>query len=297
MKNGFSALHPATSFLFFATVLLVTMLFLHPVILTLSFLAAITFSLRLDAKKAAKLIFGMCLPISLIWTAVNPLINHEGLTPLLYINGMAYTQEALIYGAVTGIMFSAVLMWFSCFNHVMTTDKLLFLFSRFFPAVSLMLSMILRFIPRYTVQAEHITDARKGIGRSADEGNVIRRAKNGSGLMLILTQWSMENAIDTADSMNARGYGAARRTRFQSYRFTHHDCRSIILPAVLLIATVIGLAAGYGGMVYFPLFKFDFSPFSPFSLCFFAAYAVFMFFPVLHDALEALKWQYYLSKI
>jgi len=297
MKNGFSALHPATTFFFFLVVLLITMVFLHPVTLVLSFLAAITFSIRLDAKKAIKLIFGMCLPIAVIWTVVNPLINNEGLTPLLYINGMAYTQEALVYGAVTGIMFSAVLLWFSCFNHVMTTDKLLFLFSRFFPAISLMLSMILRFIPRYTAQAEQIADARRGIGRSVDEGNVIRRAKNGGGLMLILTQWSMENAIDTADSMNARGYGAARRTRFQSYRFTRHNCRAIILPALLLIGTVAGLAAGYGGMVYFPLFKFDFSPFSPLSICFFAVYAVFLFFPVLYDTLEALKWQYYLSKI
>jgi energy-coupling factor transport system permease protein len=46
-------------------------------------------------------------------------------------------------------MLAAVISWFSCYNAVMTSDKFVYLFGRVIPALSLILSMTLRFVPKF----------------------------------------------------------------------------------------------------------------------------------------------------
>ena len=48
------------------------------------------------------------------------------------MNGNAVTAEALLCGVSLGITLVAALVWFRCFNAVMTSDKLLFLFCKAF---------------------------------------------------------------------------------------------------------------------------------------------------------------------
>lgn len=77
-------------------------------------------------------------------------LTTPGVTPLFYLsNGNAVTKEALTFGFYASVMFSAVILWFECFNVVMTSDKLLCLFGRLSPSVSLLLSMALRFVPKF----------------------------------------------------------------------------------------------------------------------------------------------------
>ncbi len=49
-----------------------------------------------------------------------------------------------------------VIQWFSCYNKVMTSDKFIYLFGRLIPALSLILSMALRFVPGLTGQLKVI---------------------------------------------------------------------------------------------------------------------------------------------
>ncbi len=85
---------------------------------------------------------------------LNPMFNHYGVTMLYYVksSGNWITLEALVYGVVLGAVMFVVIQWFSCYNKVMTTDKFIYLFGRIIPALSLILSMALRFVPRFTAQ-------------------------------------------------------------------------------------------------------------------------------------------------
>lgn len=74
-------------------------------------------------------------------------------------------------------MFSAVILWFECFNVVMTSDKLLCLFGRLSPSVSLLLSMALRFVPKFGRKIRSIDAARAQIGQGSAQGGFIRRVK------------------------------------------------------------------------------------------------------------------------
>ena len=54
-------------------------------------------------------------------------------------------------------------------------------------------------------------------------GGVLRRLRNAITILSIMVTWSLESAIETADSMKSRGYGLPGRTAFSIYRFDSRD--------------------------------------------------------------------------
>ena len=97
---------------------------------------------------------------------LNPMFNHYGVTPLLYIesSGNWVTLEAMVYGIVLGCVLFIMILWFSCYNQIMTSDKFIYLFGRIIPAMSLMLSMALRFVPHFMAQLKVIRNGQKCVG-------------------------------------------------------------------------------------------------------------------------------------
>ena len=85
--------------------------------------------------------------------------------------------------------------------------------------MSLIISMTLRFVPKFASQLKVVTNAQRCMGRDVSNGSIIKRAKNGLNILSIMTTWSLENAIETADSMKSRGYGIPGRTAFSIFTF------------------------------------------------------------------------------
>ena len=88
------------------------------------------------------------LPLLLLFAVLNPVFNHEGATILIYINDNPITLESIVYGFAAATMFISVIIWFSCYNAVMTSDKFIYLFGRVIPALSLVLSICLLYTSR-----------------------------------------------------------------------------------------------------------------------------------------------------
>ena len=63
---------------------------------------------------------------------------------------------------------------------------------------------------------------------------------------------SMENAVQTADSMKARGFGARHRTTFHLFRFDARDARTLALILTLSGICVVARCYGHGYMEYYP---------------------------------------------
>ncbi len=69
-------------------------------------------------------------------TPANPAFNHEGATILAYLpSGNPLTLEFIVYGLSAAVMMASVILWFSCYNAVMTSDKFVYLFGRVIPAL------------------------------------------------------------------------------------------------------------------------------------------------------------------
>ena len=105
----------------------------------------------------------------------------------------------------------------------MTSDKFVYLFGRVIPALSLVLSMTLRFVPKFKAQIQVVSEAQRCVGRDVSNGSVLQRLRNGITILSIMVTWALENAIETADSMKSRGYGLPGRTAFSIYRFDSRD--------------------------------------------------------------------------
>ena len=171
----------------------------------------------------------------------------------------------------------------------MTSDKFVYLFGRVIPALSLVLSMSLRFVPRFTAQIKVISNAQKCVGRDISNGGLIKRAKHGIKILSIPVTWALENAIDTADSMKDRGYGLPGRTAFSIYRFDRRDKWALLFLLLCGGGVLAGVFAGKLKFVYMPVLSgaaFDLWQAGTFIL-----YLALCAMPVIINGKEGLKWK------
>jgi len=286
-QDAFARYHPAVNLFYFALVIGCAMVLAHPVCLVLSFICALGYSVSLLGKKAIR--FYM-LPLLLVTAIANPLFSHAGVTILAYLpSGNPLTLESILYGISAAFLLVTVITWFSCFNAVMGSDKLVYLFGRVIPALSLVLSMALRFVPRFTAQAKAVANAQKCLGRDLSQGNAIRRAKHGMKILSILITWALENAIDTADSMKSRGYGLPGRSAFSIYRFEKRDQLALLFLAVCGGSIIAGALMGQLEFHFYPYIGG--ADFSAWQAGLFMIYFVLCGLPLWTRGREALQWK------
>ena len=161
----------------------------------------------------------------------------------------------MFYGVAAAVMLASVVLWFSSYNEVMTSDKFVYLFGRVIPALSLVLSMALRFIPKFKAQMQVVSEAQACIGRDTKNGSVFRRVGNAVKIFSIMVTWSLENAIETADSMRSRGYGLPGRTAFSIYRFDDRDKAALAWLIFCGAYLLSGWMAGGTYFRYYPTVK------------------------------------------
>ena len=290
--DAFSCRHPAVNFLFFLGALGFGMVIQHPAYVVAGVVAALSYCLLLSGRAGRRLALSL-LPFVVLVAGVNPLFNTAGQTVLFAPFGRPYTLEALCYGLTLAGMFYGMLLWFSCFNQVMTGDKFTSLFGNLMPSLSLLLVMVLRMVPGLFRKGRQITGARSAVGKAPTEAAAYSEKLQGGLLMLgCLTTWALEGSLTTADSMRSRGYGTAKRTGFMVYRM---DSRDWWLLAILLVSmgTVIAsMAAGATAAAFTPVWRV-----AKLHPVFFAVYCIFLLIPTLLHIKEAVTWHILRSKI
>lgn len=251
--SDFSELHPAVSFLFFVETLLLTMIQMHPVLLGISCVMAL---LTLWSLKGTRCLTGIqsALCFALLIVVGNAVLNPVGETVLFtYWGGRTFTKESVVWGGCAALLFTAVLLWCQCFHHVMTQEKIQFLFGRKFQALSLLFSLVLRFAPDFVNQLRALTRARACLGLGIKQCDTnqkkIQRAISQLAAFLSL---ALEQAVVTAASMRGRGYGLSGRRSYSLFRLDAWNCIILCVVTVLGGITVTAIALGGGGAAYFP---------------------------------------------
>ncbi|MFQ9845671.1 MAG: energy-coupling factor transporter transmembrane component T [[Clostridium] leptum] len=150
MRNPISEFHPLAVFLYFMTAVGITLLWNRPGLLLASFLIAFGYACALEKGKNILRSLVWLLLVTALPVIVNPLVNHRGNTPVLYINDQPITLEAVLYGLFTGLMIAAMLFWFQAYSKSLDSDGFLYLFGGKLPSIALMVTMIFRFVPSFT---------------------------------------------------------------------------------------------------------------------------------------------------
>lgn len=289
VTDNFGTYHPIINFTYFCVVIFFSMVFLHPILMAISFISAFTYSIYLNGKGGLKFNLIFVIPMIIIAAVINPLFNHSGMTILFYMNDNPITFESIAYGIATGFMFGSVIIWFSCFNAVITSDKFIYIFGKIIPGMSLVFAMILRFIPKFKAQIKVVSNGQKCIGRDASNGNLFQKIRNGIKIVSIMVTWALENGIDTADSMRARGYGLPGRTSFSIFRFDKRDEKLSIYFMSLLFVCGISAIYGENTIQYFPYIKIN--QLSAMGVAGYISYAIICIGPLILNLVDNLKWR------
>lgn len=275
----FDSYHPTINLLYFVAAIGCTVVFRHPVFLGISYLCAFIYSVKLNGRRS--LIFNLCLvPLIAVYALIYSYYNHFGVTNLRRnFIGNEITLEALVYGLVIGVTAASVIMFFSCVFAVVSSDKVVYLFGRVSPKLSLFLSILLRSVPRIKERAKRIELSRQGIGRGCRQGNLWQRILHCCGLLSVLITWTLEDFVESAVSMKCRGYSLKGRTAFSIYRFDNRD-RSFVTGLFLcLVIVAVGTAFNQTEILYEP--EIMMNRITPLSFLFYAGYAVFLLLPML----------------
>ena len=247
----FDRLHPITAFVYFMLLLLVAMLTMNPVIITICYLASVVFCGMLIGIRKLLSSLAYNIPIMLMIALTNPMFVHKGETILFFLNDNPVTKEAIVYGTFASMMIMSVFYLCRCYTEIMTSDKFIYLFGRVIPKLSLVLSMILAFIPKLKRKYKEIDEAQKALGIYATESYVDKIRSKMRVLSILLTN-SLETSVDTADSMCARGYGLKGRTSYAIYRFTASDFTYLAFSIIFGVTTVVLIMLGASEFYYYP---------------------------------------------
>ncbi len=275
---GFEACHPAVNLLYFAAVITGMIAFRHPVFLGISFFCAFAYSVKRNKWKAV--IFDLVLiPLAGAYALYYSTYHHFGMTELgINFVGNRLTLESMVYGLVIGFVIAGVMIWFSCVYSVFTTDKVVYLFGKVSPRLSLFLAILLRMVPRIKKEGQRINMAQKGIGRGTNQGNIFQRFVNCIRVFSMLISWTIGALRQSSDSMRSRGSVLRGRTAFSIYRFDNRDRAYVIGLFACLTVTYMGYLLRQTRMIYDP--RLLWTPITVMSYVFYLGYAIFCLMPL-----------------
>ena len=287
-------MNPISSAFIFIEILLISMFIPNPILICFSFVAALIFCGFLTTAKDLRASLYFCLFLICLITAINPLISHNGVTVLYYMNDNPVTLEAYLYGAGIGLMVSSVYIWCKALSLVLTADRMVYIFGRATPKTALVLSVALRYIPMLKKQSKRINEAQKTLGQTASDG-YFDRVKAVLRSFSALVGWSLENAVETAKSMKAKGYGSKNRATYSDISFKFRDGVALLFGALLFTGIIViafhhGLDFSYYPEVTVPKASFE-------NTAAVIMFSVLSFLPSILEIKERIKWKSLKSKI
>ena len=292
-NETFSGFHPIVNLIFFLIVLGMTMFIMQPVYLIISLFSGCAYLLYLKGKKGMMQQVGYLLPLLLAMAIINPMFNHEGVTILWYLhNDNPITLEAIIYGIASATMMGASIVWFNCCNVVFTSDKIIYLFGRIIPSMSLLISMTLRFVPRFKNFLQNAMRTQQSFHKPQNKKEHLQQALTAFSATV---SWAMEQSIISADSMKSRGYGSLGRTAYSIYTFEKRDGLTLLVLGGLWMGAVIPWLTGALAWEYYPQLTGELA--GAWQIAAYLCYFGVCLMPLMINIWEDRKWNSLRSKI
>ena len=319
MTDEFSRYHPVVNLIFYLLVLGTKMFQMSVGLVFISLFSAVVYYFMLKKTEGLKYC-AVVVGIIIVSAIINPLFSHKGGTLLFYLfTGNPVTLESIIYGLISAIIIGAMLLWFSTFNQVMGVERILGAIGKVLPNVSLLITMIMRFIPQYTrhqrkvsmvnkvnkrnygekinllnrekTEKENVIEACKKQKKKNGIDKIIYSIKEGSRTFSITTTWALENSIYTADSMKARGFGTGRRTNYSNYKFQKRDYLLMGWLVILWLVVVFSLEREKVYTYYYPFIQVKN------NVVVYLIYGLLCLTPVLINVKEEIRWLILKSRI
>jgi energy-coupling factor transport system permease protein len=138
----------------------------------------------------------------------NMLMVHVGehvlltLPPAIPLLGGSLTLEALLFGALNGLVLAGLFAAFSVINHVLPVRALLRLVPRAYYPAAVVMSIAVTFAPSALQQIRQVREAQ------AVRGHRMQGVRAWLPLLVPLLEGSLERSMQLAEAMMARGFAA-----------------------------------------------------------------------------------------
>lgn len=162
----------------------------------------------------------------------NALMVHVGdhvlvtLPAWIPLFGGPVTLEALVYGALNGVVLAGLFAAFTVVNRVLPVRAALRLVPRAYYPVAVIMSIAVTFVPTTLQQVQQIREAQ------AVRGHRMRGVRSWLPLIVPLLEGSLERSMQLAETMMARGFASG-------------EAQADNRPQWLLLAGLVGLVAGW----------------------------------------------------
>lgn len=257
-----TTIHPAVYVLYYFILIIFAFLYNDPYYLV-SFLILISVLIALQGiSQEFKSIIKFFIPMSILIIILNPLTSHVGTTQIYIVGNFSITMEALVYGILMSVSLLIILLVFSSYNRAVSYQEMLYLFSKRFPHISMVIIMALRFVPLLSYRLSEVNKVSKFNEKKTTDGkgeSRIEKIKKTANMLAVVVSWSLEESMLTAKSMKARGYGIKRRTNYLSYKIQRIDYIFFLFMGIIVMISIFGLLEGYGRIEVYPTINFNIS--------------------------------------
>ncbi|WP_321421188.1 energy-coupling factor transporter transmembrane component T [uncultured Methanobacterium sp.] len=255
-------IHPAVYVLYYFILIIFAFLYNDPYYL-ISFLILISVLIALQGiSQEFKSIIKFFIPMSILIIILNPLTSHVGTTQIYIMGNFSITLEALVYGILMSVSLLIILLIFSSYNRAVSYQEMLYLFSKHFPHISMVIIMTLRFVPLLSYRLTEVNKVSRFNEKKTTDGkgeSRIEKIKKTANMLAVVVSWSLEESMLTAKSMKARGYGIKRRTNYLSYKIKKIDYIFFLFIGITVMISIFGLLEGYGRIEVYPTISFNIS--------------------------------------
>lgn len=174
-------------------------------------------------------------------------IFMTGETPLFKIGFLVATKEGVIFAGFMALRLILLVTGTSILTFttspIMLTDGIERLLSPLSKigvpshAIAMMMTIAIRFIPTILEETDKIMKAQKARGADFESGNIIKRAKAMTPILIPLFISAFRRADELATAMECRCYhGGEGRTRFKQLKIGRLDIVSLFIAPLLLAA-------------------------------------------------------------
>ena len=245
------AARPAVATAFALAPCAVALVYDHPLVLVAALACVVVTAVGSrtgpELRRAARL----AVPLAVLVALVNPLVSREGLTllaqgPTVPLYGaLDITLEAVVYGAVAGLRVLVVVLAFAVWSAVVDPDDMLRGLRRVAPRSALTASLATRMVPLLARDGERLAAAYALRAAPSAPG----RLRRGAVLARALAAGGLERAMDTAATLELRGYALGVRRSGRAPRPWSTD--DVLFATAAGVLTAVSLAARLGGVAGF----------------------------------------------
>lgn len=223
----FSQLHPLTVLVYFVELFTLLLMFNH-LILTIGLFGSVLglCLFYFNRTKVRRLLVGSLSMMGLI-VLFNLLLNQRGTHVLWQIRWGSWhfqlTESATIYGFTMAASLGAMILTFVLLNGVLVTPKLTFLLFPVVPRLAMLLTIALRLVDLLLQKLRRLVRFQKTRNLVVSEGTWRQRVKNLGRIFRVILVTAVSDAMETAVLMEARGFGAHKRSQYQRFQFQVTD--------------------------------------------------------------------------